>query len=530
MSDSTVAKAMPRPDLGGLRGVSDLRLAVVCDEFTALGLAPECQAVFLEPCTWQEQIRQTKPHMLLVESSWYGPGRQWQGLVTHGGEVISRLARFCRQAGIPTVFWAKEDPVHFGDFVATAKLFDWVFTTDAESVTRYQENLRHDRVGVMTFSVQPRMHNPLVSTPRTSASFFAGAWYANFPQRCAEFNNLASGLLRAGPFHIYRREGPPDIGDYPAMFAESLHPGVDYIDIAELYRRYQVGLTINTVTTSSTMFARRAVEMLACGTAVYSNCCLALERLFPVVVEQFDQQDAIAQAALTEYRDPDSLARRVKRTLGVRTVLATHTWHHRLAHILEQVYGFSASSGMNVKVLAKVGSESEMERFVAFLDKQEGVDVQGYVWAGEAVIDCYGVHRLDANELSMTPAELFDDDVLLGFWSPQDWYGPHFLQDLCLAACLYAGDVVGKGAYYRGSGSKVMLCKHAETYSRGSSVPLRRAVARARVWSGTTMDAIDAAAAGRGAVGVHVSVDEFSYVEEGAHCAVPAWMNATLHA
>ncbi|BDZ42873.1 hypothetical protein GCM10025865_21720 [Paraoerskovia sediminicola] len=44
------------------------------------------------------------------------------------------ITRWCRENDVPTVFWNKEDPVHFDLFVATAALFDVVFTTDVDSI------------------------------------------------------------------------------------------------------------------------------------------------------------------------------------------------------------------------------------------------------------------------------------------------------------------------------------------------------------------------------------------------------------
>ena len=51
------------------------------------------------------------------------------------------MLNYCRSRGIPTVFWNKEDPPHFDDFIGAAKEFDFVFTTDADCVPMYREAL-----------------------------------------------------------------------------------------------------------------------------------------------------------------------------------------------------------------------------------------------------------------------------------------------------------------------------------------------------------------------------------------------------
>ena len=41
------------------------------------------------------------------------------------------------------MFWNKEDPPNFEHFVQTAKLFDFIFTTDESCVPRYQAVTPH---------------------------------------------------------------------------------------------------------------------------------------------------------------------------------------------------------------------------------------------------------------------------------------------------------------------------------------------------------------------------------------------------
>ncbi|MDH5822989.1 hypothetical protein QFW77_08300 [Luteimonas sp. RD2P54] len=527
VGDAISASRMSPVDPRHLRPATDLRVAVVCDEFTGLGLAPECEATFLSPKIWRLQVQKTRPQLLFVESCWSGCAGQWRGLVTGGGEVVTRLVRFCRHAGIPTVFWAKEDPVHLDDFLATAKLFDWVFTTDAGSISRYRRELRHDRLGVMTFPVQPRLHNPLSSSPRERASFFAGAWYGNFPRRCAEFSELAEGLMDAGPFHVYRRPGPPEIGDYPDRFADALYPAVDYARIGDIYRRYSIGLSINTVTDSPTMFARRAVEMLACGTTVYSNPCRALGEFFPGLVEQFSRRERIAEKARREYSEPASMSRRLTRALGVRAAVGRHSWSARLAMLIGRIAGRDELRQPEVAMVARVADAGEMARLAAFLESQRGVCGEAVAWVADGVEPCRGVRRLTADQLSAPLSELLGGDTLLGYWSPMDWYGPHYLLDLCLAAGSYAGNAVGKGAYYHWDGAALEQQGTEAEYTHCGPIPLRRSLARARVWPGnSTLQSIGLAEQGGHATDAYVSIDAFSYAQGGSGASMPAFMAA----
>ena len=75
-------------------------------------------------------------------------------------EVIEIL-NWAKDMKCPTIFWNKEDPVHFKSFLNVAKLFDYVFTTDIDCIQRYKNALDHDRVYLLPFAVQPKLHNPI---------------------------------------------------------------------------------------------------------------------------------------------------------------------------------------------------------------------------------------------------------------------------------------------------------------------------------------------------------------------------------
>ncbi len=102
--------------------------------------------------------------LLFVESAWHGNGDAWQYHLTGTSAprpAIVELVQWCRDHGVPTVFWNKEDPVHYADFLDTARLFDHVWTTDSDRVPDYHRDLGHDRVGVLPFAAQQSLHNPI---------------------------------------------------------------------------------------------------------------------------------------------------------------------------------------------------------------------------------------------------------------------------------------------------------------------------------------------------------------------------------
>ena len=122
------------------RDPRELRVGAVLDEMSRACFAPECELISFGPDDWRQVLEDRPPHLLLVESSWQGNGGSWQYQVasyTHpdylGLPQLRSLLDWCGEREIPTVFWNKEDPVHFDRFSEAAVLFDHVLTTDGGS-------------------------------------------------------------------------------------------------------------------------------------------------------------------------------------------------------------------------------------------------------------------------------------------------------------------------------------------------------------------------------------------------------------
>ena len=150
--------------------LKDVGVAAILDEMSTDCFAPECELVTPTPNNWLEMLEAQQPHLLLVESAWQGNQGAWQykvGAYSYPGSVglpdLTALIEWCRARSIPTVFWNKEDPIHFEKFKEAASLFDVVLTTDSNVVERYRAlpGGNSDRVvDVLPFAAQLALHNP----------------------------------------------------------------------------------------------------------------------------------------------------------------------------------------------------------------------------------------------------------------------------------------------------------------------------------------------------------------------------------
>lgn len=267
--------------------VRQIRIACILDEFSAGCFAPEAEFIHLSAKCWQREIEADRPDFLLVESAWRGLAGDWHLLISHYSRFrrnpLRDLLGWCRENGVKTVFWNKEDPPNFDHFIDAAKDFDHIFTTDADCITRYREICGHDRIHALPFAAGPTIHNPVRSdaTALRADVCFAGTWYGDkFPERCKTLTMMLDAALKYD-LHIFdRKYGHPGARyRFPARFQSRIKGSMSYDRMLTAFRAYRVFLNTNSVMTSPTMFARRVFELLACGTPVVSSPSRGMEAM-----------------------------------------------------------------------------------------------------------------------------------------------------------------------------------------------------------------------------------------------------------
>ncbi|MGX4801023.1 CgeB family protein, partial [Pasteurella multocida] len=82
--------------------------------------------------SWFYLKKQSNP-ILLVESAWQGYKNRWKYKIASYPEnpnrtnrKLARLVQRAKDKGIPTIFWNKEDSIHFDRFIDSAKYFDHI--------------------------------------------------------------------------------------------------------------------------------------------------------------------------------------------------------------------------------------------------------------------------------------------------------------------------------------------------------------------------------------------------------------------
>ncbi len=323
------------------------KIAVIADEFSLSALADAAELLVLTPQHWRQQLEAATVEALLVESAWNGNQGQWYKMVGHydaaNSAVLHQLLSYCRQHKIPSLFWNKEDPVHFDRFAANAALFDHVFSSDANSLERYLAlpDSVIKTVSSMAFFAAPTLHNPLPAKVNWQDSVaYGGSYYGErYAKRTAALLPLLQAAAEQG-LSIYNRQhnNPDSPYRFPDSLSGYVQGGVSYPQMVQLYKAHPVHINVNSVVDSPTMFSRRVMEIAACGTPILSASAPAMRDYIGKGVYFAD--DA-RQAKQCLQRLNVHCERWLAGLDALRQVYTAHTAKHRLCLMLR-------TAGLNV--------------------------------------------------------------------------------------------------------------------------------------------------------------------------------------
>ncbi|HET7802021.1 MAG TPA: glycosyltransferase [Humibacillus xanthopallidus] len=496
---------VPRPDIPvGPVNRPGVTAAVILDDFSALALRYEWEQVSVEPSTWQETLLSRPVDLLFVESAWNGNGGAWRLAMTGEGApsvTLTELVTWCRQHGIPTVFWNKEDPPNYDAFLPTARLFDQVFTVDAGRIEDYRRDLGHDRIALLPFGAQPRIHNPIRRGPgRVRDVAFAGTYFVDkHDERRDQMTTVLEPALPLGLEIWSRMAGGDKRYQFPGAYARAVVGSLPYERLLGAYTSYRVFLNVNSVVSSTTMCARRLFELGAAQTAVLSAPSAAIEPFFGDTVRVSDsaEQTELELRALlqhAEYRD--RLALRAH-----RRVLDLHRYEHRVATVLGSVGIPTTERDCSVSAVVPSMRPDQVNHVLDFLAAQSHPQL-------ELILVTHGFEA-DERQVRARALDLGLSVVVVA--APRQWtlggcmnagvdaasgrfvakmdddnhYAEHFLRDLVRAFDYSEASVVGKWAHYahlRSTGATLLRFPDAEhryvDLVQGGTIVVPRELAR----------------------------------------------------
>ena len=446
-------------------------VAAILDTFTEHSLRYEANLLLLSREHWRVQIEEARPACLFVESAFSGNNGEWRHQIVRCENLednpLRELLQYCRSNRIPTVFWNKEDPPHFDDFVSAAREFDFVFTSDADCVPIYREALGHDRIYVLPFAAQPRLHNPSREEGWPNYPVcFPGSWVQHrHPDRAEALRYLLDPALPLG-LHIFDRNlTRRDLGPryrFPDRYKEAIKGTLTYEEMLTAYRCYDVLMNVNTVAESPTMFARRVFESLACGTPVISSESVGMSRMLGEHVRVTRSMEETTDHLLELLGDEEARVR--EGHLAYRYVHESHTYRHRMDEVFRRV-GLESlvSEQPSVSVLMPTMRPENVSRCLDNFKKQTYPNKELVLILNNAEFDLDAIREHtdlipNVRVLHVDGRTTLGDCLNRGVeaasgkyiakMDDDDHYGERYLSDSVLAASFSDAEVVGKGSFF----------------------------------------------------------------------------------
>ena len=453
-------------------------MGVILDDFSRTALSFEWNLLELRRDLWRDQLGDTRIDFLFVESAWSGNSGSWQYQLTGTsgpGVELVRLVAWCRSHGIPTVFWNKEDPPHYQDFLAAAKLFDHVFTSDSGRIPDYVRELGHDRVAVLPFAAQPAIHNPVRPGLgwHSRGVAFAGMYFAHkYPQRRAQMDMLLGAAVTeeesgGAELEIFSRQlGGNANYQFPEPFDQHVVGSLSYAQMLTAYRAYKAFLNVNSVIDSPSMCARRLFEITASGTPVVSTPSAAISRFFADDEVLVAAAKPEAQRILRRLTSDDEFNERAVHK-AQRRIWREHTYAHRAESVIQAISpGRVRMVGLpTVSALVSTARPEQLSHIFQAAGGQRGVDLElvllthGFTAQEALLADLAHAGGVAKYKVIVAPAVLSLGECLnlcvaesagevLTRMDGGDYYGPHYLVDLLHALSYSGADVVGKQSHY----------------------------------------------------------------------------------
>lgn len=318
----------------------DLNVGIICDEFLYDAYD---DVVNLHYINYNKDGIEQNFDFVIIATTWSGIDGTWQNVAKENSEErhnLYNMIEALKERGIPTVFYSKEDPVNYDQFIGIAKVCDYVFTSAEEIIPRYQKAVGHDRVYKLEFGINPHVHNPLginqeVFKEKQDEIIFAGSWMVKYPVRNKESAMAFDGVVKSNrPLTIIDRNLRLENKRYhfPPKYIPYLSYPLPHAMLMKSHKIFKTAINVNSVKYSNTMFANRVYELQAFGNILLSNFSMGVNTKFPHVFI-FNHETDVPQ--FLQNTDQDTL--REIASAGIRQTMNHETTYHRIKYIAEKL-------------------------------------------------------------------------------------------------------------------------------------------------------------------------------------------------
>lgn len=322
-----------------------LFITAILDNLTKQSLQSEIDLHDIGKCNFRLKKKIKDSSFLLVESAWQGYKDSWKyqiasypGHPERNNNRLLAILNIAKDCGVPTIFWNKEDSVHFDRFINSAKHFDYIFTVDKNCVEKYRSIVsKKTVVDTMMFAVQPQIHFFDGFNFTVSSANFVGSYSRHIHnERRNRQDILFEAACQTLGLTVFDRNSKRSSQDYryPKLSNIRIKKAIPYKKTADIYRKYLVSLNVNTITDSPTMFSRRLAEIIACGGIAITTPAKSVDLMFKDYCHIVDSSEE-ALELLARFKSGPANSDLERARAGAEYVSKNHTWSARINQIAE---------------------------------------------------------------------------------------------------------------------------------------------------------------------------------------------------
>lgn len=244
---------------------------------------------WLKPSDCIDIVESNNIDVLLYVSCWRGgDSNEWRGHVRNQTLLakLEELVTLCKKRNIKTVFQTIEDPSNFEHFLPIARLFDNIFTSDSDMVSRYRKELPgKDVIKYGEYGFNPEFNNPLdLYRFQKRDAFFAGSYPRRYRERCKDMEVIFDSLVDSDcDLVIADRNKKLNLEEYffPAKYAGFVVNPFEHKQLQSVHKLFKLNVNLNSIKHSPTMCAMRVYELQAQGASLVSNYSRSVSNRFP---------------------------------------------------------------------------------------------------------------------------------------------------------------------------------------------------------------------------------------------------------
>lgn len=338
-------------------------IGLISDDLTRQSLEISNNIFNITPYNYKDILNNNKIDFVLIESSWNGYNNSWKYKIAsydkspknknlinfikclfRSNYKLKKLTKYCKKIGIKTVFWNKEDSVHFNRFINSAKLCDIILTVDNTCIEKYKKLVKNTKIiDVLSFPIETKLHNPYNTNKNIKHSInFIGSYSKHIhPKRLATQNTFfeLSSKYKIN-IDIYDRNSDRKSNNYrfPNNYDNiNILPKIDYVQTAKIYKNYIASFNVNTIEDSDTMYSRRLIEIIACGCIAITNWTPAVEKYFKnycIIFKNHQELEEIIKRISKNGVNNTDIENAKK---GAEYIINNHTWDIALDKIYKLV-------------------------------------------------------------------------------------------------------------------------------------------------------------------------------------------------